>query len=314
MHLSVVICTWNRAAWLDRTLTEMRHLRVPPGITWELLVVNNQCTDATDDIIARHADWLPLRRLFEPLQGLSHARNAAIQAAHGDLILWTDDDVLVDGDWLAAYVEAARRWPAAAYFGGLIVPLYEEKPPRWVEENLRLLDGVLVIRDLGPLEAPFGAREHPFGANMAFRRRVFEDVAFDPSLGRSGQQCILGEEVALIARLRDQGLQGVWVPAAKVRHLVGAQRMTREYLWRYNLGYGRTSVRTDGVPRGRLLGGAPRWLYGQYAVLLWRYHYERLLRRPTWVGNFIRAARTRGMIAESRLCTAATQRPALTCG
>jgi GT2 family glycosyltransferase len=314
MQISVVICTWNRAAWLHRTLTEMHRLRVPPGVDWELLVVNNNCDDDTDEVLARHAAALPLRRLFEHRQGLSHARNTAIQAARGELILWTDDDVLVDAGWLTAYVDAARRWPAAAYFGGLIKPLYEAPPPQWVEDNLRLLEGVLVIRDLGSVEAPFGVRESPFGANMAFRRGVLDDQAFDPSLGRNGQACLLGEEVALVARLRAQGLQGVWVPSAKVRHLVGAQRTTREYLWSYNLGYGRTSVRMDGVPPGRLLNGAPRWLYAHYAALLWRYHYERLFGRPTWVGSFIRAARTRGMIAECRVRAASGPQPTLSCG
>src|SRR5262245_31774006 len=111
MKVSVAICTWNRAALLDQTLAEMSNLRIPSGVDWELLVVNNNCTDATDEIIARHADRIPVRRLFESRQGHSHARNCAIEASSGELILWTDDDVLVDSNWLAAYVAAAESHP-----------------------------------------------------------------------------------------------------------------------------------------------------------------------------------------------------------
>src|SRR4051812_4932182 len=111
IRVTVAICTWNRSALLDRTLTSMRHLVIPEGVEWEILVVNNNCTDDTDDVLSRHFAGLPLRRVFEPRQGLSNARNAAIDVAAGELICWTDDDVLVDPGWLSAYVEAASRWP-----------------------------------------------------------------------------------------------------------------------------------------------------------------------------------------------------------
>ena len=116
VSVTVAICTWNRAPLLDRTLVEMRKLRIPPGVEWELLVMNNNCTDNTDQVIARHADHLPIRRLFEPKQGLSNARNCTVRAAEGEFLLWTDDDVLVDPKWLESYVDAVQRWPTASVF------------------------------------------------------------------------------------------------------------------------------------------------------------------------------------------------------
>src|SRR5438105_3257885 len=106
MQVTVAICTWNRARLLDQTLTRMRELAVPTGLSWELLVVNNNCTDDTDAIIAKHADALPIRRLLETKQGLSNARNCALENMRGELLIWTDDDVLVDEGWLRAYVDA----------------------------------------------------------------------------------------------------------------------------------------------------------------------------------------------------------------
>src|SRR5262245_24832825 len=131
-QITVAVCTWNRAKLLEQSLASMRRLRVPSGHDWELLVVDNNCTDDTDAVLRSYAGCLPLRRLFEPTPGKSHAANLALAHARGELILWTDDDVMVDPDWLSAYAGAAARWPDVAYFGGRIVPLFEAPPPRWL--------------------------------------------------------------------------------------------------------------------------------------------------------------------------------------
>ncbi|HMO35190.1 MAG TPA: glycosyltransferase [Gemmatales bacterium] len=81
MKVTGAICTWNRAKLLDQTLERMKCLEIPEGITWELLIVNNICTDNTDEIIEKHSLTLPIKRLFEPKQGLSNARNCAVESA-----------------------------------------------------------------------------------------------------------------------------------------------------------------------------------------------------------------------------------------
>ncbi len=103
MHISVVICTWNRADELRTTLDSLTQLVIPPGCTWELIVVNNGCTDETNAVIAEFEARLPIRSLFEGELGLSRARNRRAAAAQGDLILFTDDDVTVEAGWLEAY-------------------------------------------------------------------------------------------------------------------------------------------------------------------------------------------------------------------
>src|SRR6266481_662849 len=118
---TVAICTWNRAASLLQTLRSLTSID-PPNSPWELLVVNNHCTDETEDVLDRLQQELPLRRVFEAKPGVSQARNAAIQHAHGNYIIWTDDDVIVDKDWLCAYERAVNRWPEAAVFGGPVRP------------------------------------------------------------------------------------------------------------------------------------------------------------------------------------------------
>jgi hypothetical protein len=73
MRISVVICTFNRASLLERTLGHMSVILAPENVDWELVVVNNNCTDNTDDVIAKFSDRLPIRRVIEEQQGLSNA-------------------------------------------------------------------------------------------------------------------------------------------------------------------------------------------------------------------------------------------------
>jgi glycosyltransferase involved in cell wall biosynthesis len=89
----------------------MTRLRIPRGAEWEILVVNNNCNDNTDEVIASFANRLPVQRVFEATPGHSHARNRAVTEAAGDLIVWTDDDVLVDPNWLTGYAEALPPTP-----------------------------------------------------------------------------------------------------------------------------------------------------------------------------------------------------------
>src|SRR5262245_7107364 len=133
MRVTVAICTWNRATSLERTLEQMQRLVIPDAVKWELLVVNNACTDNTNAVIDRFTGRLPIRQLLEPRMGQSRARNTAIRESTGELIVWTDDDVLVDPDWLAAIVRSARSSGADFVFGRS-VPKWPGTAPQWYSD------------------------------------------------------------------------------------------------------------------------------------------------------------------------------------
>jgi len=308
MKLTVAVCTWNRAELLDRTLAAMQDLAVPPGIDWELLVVNNNCTDNTDEVIARHEGKLPIRRLFERQQGLSRARNRATAEARGDLILWTDDDVLVEPDWLAEYAKAAREWPEAAFFGGTVDPWFAVRPPRWVEKSLHRLGPPFAVRQLGPDTRRIGPGDDlPFGANMATRRSVLGAEPFAPHLGRCGTASVLGEESDVMRRLLGEGHHGVWVGPARVRHYVPAERLTLKYLWDYFSGSGRSRVRQNLYADTKTLWGAPRWVIRRHCAARVQCWLLAGFRGAAWFRAFSRAAYTWGIIRESRAVRRETQ-------
>jgi glucosyl-dolichyl phosphate glucuronosyltransferase len=302
MKLTVAICTWNRAKLLDQTLASMRQLVIPGGVEWELLVVNNNSTDGTDEVLSRHAGQLPLRRLFEPQQGVTFAKNKAVANTSGDLLVWTDDDVLVDPAWLKSYVDAASRWPTALYFGGMVKPRFEVSPPRWLTANLQDFEGLLVIRDLGNQERMLLGEEYPYGANMAFRAEALPDVRFQANLGRKAGEYVGGEETEVFQRLRQKGCPGLWVPSSRVTHFIPKKRMSTDFLWHFYHGMGRTEVRLKwwNPHEGKSLWGAPRWWYRHFlqswaaSWLLW------LTGRTSWAKSYTEAARFAGILAEVR--------------
>jgi len=254
MDITVAICTWNRAKLLDATLAQMRKLRIPQGLSWELLVVNNRCADETDEIIAKHSVHLPLRRLYEEKQGQTHARNRALAAARGELLIWTDDDVLVDEGWLESYHQAASAWPDAAFFGGTIHAWYESPPPAWVENNKRLLRGVLALIHYDNEARPFAQGEEPIGASMGFRLKALKQYGFDVAWGHVGNQVGGGEDSELVQRMMRAGLLGVYVGSAIVHHWVPQARMTYRYVWKWCFHHGALVARIGRLGRRRIFG------------------------------------------------------------
>lgn len=282
---------------LDKTLERMQELHIPGGIAWELLIVNNNCTDHTDEVIARHVAKLPIKRLLETKQGLSNARNCAVEAASGDLLIWTDDDVLVDKEWLAEYAYASIERPECAFFGGLIEPWFEDEPPGWLKEALESVDVAFAVRDFGDESFEYTLGRIPFGANFAIRTAVQRKYRYDPHLGRIGQGMLGGDETTVIDAMLQDGLSGMYLPKAVVQHFIPRSRQTIKYLRSYYGGHGQLMYRSYRSENQPNLLGKPRWLWRSWLVAEFKYRFHRLVSPPrTWVEDLKQAATWRGFL------------------
>ena len=298
MRLTVVICTWNRAALLRQTLASISQLRVPDGVQWELLVVNNNSTDETEQAIASWAGRLPLRMLVEPRPGKSHALNRAVRDAAGDYILFTDDDVLVSPDWIQAYCEAFRADPDAAVFGGPIVPWFAGDPPAWLVRTFRQIEYAYAALDLGDAPVQFGGHDVPFGANMALRAREQRGYQYNPELGPRPGSGLRGEEITLVKAMLAAGARGWWVPGARVRHYIPPERQTTAHVREWYRGWGNYLARTEPRPPGPRLFGRPLWLWREVLGAELRYRVGRVLSPPeVWVEALKQAGTARGRFA-----------------
>ncbi|MBV9928475.1 MAG: glycosyltransferase family 2 protein [Acidobacteria bacterium] len=285
MRFTVAVCTWNRAALLSRALERLARVQQPAG-EWELLVVNNNSDDDTERVLDSFESRLPLRRAFEPEQGLSHARNRAVEQAAGEYIVWTDDDALVGENWLAAYGRAVERYPDAAFFGGPIRPRFEGTPPRWLSSAWREVGVAFAARDLGEEPFELAVGRLPFGANYVIRAREQRQFPYDPALGRRRDGGAVGEETAVLRAVLAAGGTGRWVPDAPVEHWIPKERQTTRYLREYYALQGKTFVKTDAGPL-RLWCGI---LYAESAYAL-----ARLGGDPRrWLKPLVKASLLRG--------------------
>jgi glycosyltransferase involved in cell wall biosynthesis len=236
LPVSVVICTFNRSASLAHTL---RSLVAQQNVVWqglEVLVVDNNSTDETTRVVDQFQDLLPIKRIFESSQGLSFARNRALAEARGDWVLFTDDDVVLSENWLAAYIAALTQAQQFGFAGGRILPQWAGKPPRWFKgERLALLDGVLVWYDLGGevrellIDDPI-----PFGASFAVSGALAKKVgSFRVDLGVRGRDSGRGEETEWMMRALQAGARGLYVGNAMCWHVVDPHRLTFNALLRY---------------------------------------------------------------------------------
>lgn len=263
-EVTVAICTWNRRSLLEQTLTSMEKLRVG-DIQWELIVIDNGSSDDTAGAVRGWMDRasLPLRYVLEPKLGLSNARNRALLEARADWVLFADDDVLVDLEWLSAFKAASERYPQAGAIGGRVDPWFVEKPDVEMSQAFPALADGFCAMNFGPEDQVVPAGMFLGGGNFAVRISA-ADLTFEVNLGRRGRDLIGGEENVFQARLRQAGLDVIWWPAMRLQHYVDPKRMTLSYLRPLYLNLGRDSVRMNGIPKGARIAGVPRWLLRSY--------------------------------------------------
>ena len=297
MHLTVAICTRNRCVSLGNTLASLTRLRVPDGLSWDVVVADNGSRDATASMIARFAEALPINALDVPEVGKSNALNAVVQRVTGEFVLWIDDDVVVDTDWLHAYHSAFRNWPSDAFFGGPIAPVFEGPSPIWLTGALRQVGNAYAALDLGMEMIPLGVDALPFGANWAVRLSEQRRHLYDPRLGPRGELQFYGEEWAVMQAMLATGASGRWVPAARVQHVIPQTRQSIGYLRRYYVGNGRSLSLVRRSDNEAVLYGRPRWLWREAIAQELAYRLRRVYARPDrWSEHLRRASVAWGML------------------
>lgn len=294
---TVLIATRDRAASLERTLGSLADQKIE-GRGWELIVVDNGSRDETQRLLAAWGEALPLRVLDVPRPGKSHALNEGLVHAKGELIVFTDDDVQVAPTWLADLIEAARRCPEAAIFGGPIEPVFPEETPPWIAAP----SFVLASEAFGrlPAQAEGIGETLPYGANMALRARLLDRHCFDGRVGPRGtRNYVQGSEYDLLLRLRSEGERAYHVPSATVRHFILPHQV--EWSWLLGraerIGRGSARIKRKRVPQ-TVFGWLPLWLRRVGAE--WRALRARSLSEPDRFDRVQRAHYWRGYVAEAR--------------
>jgi len=234
--VDVVICTYNNAAGLDRTLRALGRSRPPQG-RWGVLVVDNNSTDETQQVVQRHrrSGALPsLQCVEETRQGLTWARLGGVTSTTAPWIAFVDDDCIVDEGWVERTVDFARAHPGAGGFGGRVVLDHELD----IRPVLRTYGWAFAEQDLGDEVRPVDCL---VGAGMVLSRTALEECGWvdEPLLSdRVGQKLVSGGDVELALRVASTGRPLWYVPECEIRHEIPARRTTRDYLVRIITGLG----------------------------------------------------------------------------
>lgn len=219
MTVSIIICTHNRCQSLAKTLDSVSGVAVPSGWDVELLLVDNASTDSTWDIISsyHHSDIIVRGlRFYEP--GKAGALNHAIKNSDSDVLLFTDDDVLLPRNWIEGMCQPILRDAADAVAGG--ITLADSLRKSWITARHRAI--LASTETISESES-----DRLVGANMAISRSVFELIpGFDPELGpgRLG----LAEDSLLSKQIQHAGLRLISAFDTVVVHTPDESRVTRD--------------------------------------------------------------------------------------
>jgi len=295
-HVSIVVSTYNRCEQLRHALPALV-AQSTDDLVCELIVVDNNSTDATRSVIKRFVQSgdTNVHCAFEPRQGLSYGRNTGIARAKAPLIAFTDDDVRPAPDWAVRIKRCFDEHPEADFIGGKVLPRWRVQPPAWLTRDhwspLALLDygdQPFVVDPKTPLCL--------VGANLAFRRAVFDRLGmFSPEMQRVKDGIGSAEDYDMHLRVWSAGGKGLYAPDVVVTADVEADRVTKSYHRKWYAGNGGFSARMRlkelmSSPEGNLISectqasrlfGVPGFVYVELLRSLARWAKAALLRQES---------------------------------
>src|SRR5262245_4162317 len=297
MDVSVIVPTHNRAASLDRLLTDLTAQR--DEVAFEILVADNGSIDETRWVVGRHAAFDPrVRYLHESRRGASCARNHGIAAAVAPILAFIDDDVRPRHDWVRSIVAAFAAHPEVDCIGGRVEPRWPCPPPRWLTPDHWAPLAVQINRG----ESRYIDRDHASAclitANFACRAQVVADV------GSFAPEYLRDEDREFNLRMWRAGKRGLYVDSVVAFAEVQPERLVKRYHRRWyrvtgashaRLRY-RDTIDPDGrlddrmIERGRSWWGVPGFLYREFAG-----------HATSWIGNVLTARLDRAFVDECRL-------------
>ena len=228
--LSVIICTYNRAKYIGPLLKSIAANDLAKE-EYEILLVDNNCTDNTREICESYSAKNPdvqFRYTIEPEQGLSAAKNRGIKEAKGDILVFIDDDALVDTWYLRTYAEWLESHPETMACGGPIEPLYETAEPTWMTPYTKALLTAWMNYGDDVREYPKG--RYPGGGNAAYRKVVFEQVGlFNTALGRKGGNLMGSEEKDIFDKMHALNMQVLYLPTPVLHHIIPQAKLESDY-------------------------------------------------------------------------------------
>lgn len=245
--VTIIICTYNRAAYIDLCLTAIQRQTLPAD-RYRIMVVDNNSPDNTREVVERYqANGLPVDYFFEEKQGLSYARNRGLAESDTEFLLFLDDDAIMSTDSMTALQTYLEGNPDATIVGGRAIIQYPNGKPEWVTSKVEAWMGSY---DYGAQEIPVNEDtikqklvRLPIGCCFLVKRSLLEELGgFKPSLGRVGKKMLAGEETLIGLKALEQGGKITYLPSVYVDHMIEPHWVDREFLANKTYFYGISDI------------------------------------------------------------------------
>ena len=222
-QISAIICTHNRDRYLGAAIDSLLRQDFED---YEVVVVDNASSDRTREVVEARLSHPKLKYVYEPVTGLSVARNTGANTAQSPILAYLDDDAVASPQWLRVLDQAYQQQEKLAVAGGKVTLIWPEgvEPPRWLSPGLA---GNLGAYDLGDqILSITNPGLTPRGLNYSIRRTFLDQIGgFDPNLGRVGKRLLSNEELHMTELALKGGWQVAYLPEALVAHNVAAERV-----------------------------------------------------------------------------------------
>ncbi|MCU0285428.1 MAG: glycosyltransferase family 2 protein [Acidobacteria bacterium] len=236
--ISVVVCCYNSAAVIVPTMQALSAQLIPTGINYEVVLVDNNCTDNT--VHLAKDTWknspIPLHITRESRPGLIYARENGVFKANYDILLFVDDDNILEPDWVERLVDMFSRRPEVGAIGGYIEPLFaiEEneqwEKPAWFEK----FSGMYACTP--PHENPgiSAFKQTLYGAGLSVRTQVIRNI-FNSALplfmvGKTKDTLSRGEDSEICLRIALMGWKLWYEKSLAMKHYLLKRRVNWEYV------------------------------------------------------------------------------------
>jgi glycosyltransferase involved in cell wall biosynthesis len=250
MDITVAIPTYNGAARLPEVFRQLQRQLQTEAIEWEILVVDNNSSDCTQEVIANFQATMPhLRWCREPMQGAGFARRCAFRNARGELVAFLDDDTIPDKRWVSAVAQFAETHPQAGAYASRVHADYAAPPP----PNFDRIEAFLAITERGdqPLLYRKNSRLLPPSAGLVVRKSVWQQYVPNEMIlsGRTERSMLTGEDLEMLSYIQVSPWEIWYNPAMEITHKIPAARLDKKYLIPFmrGVGLGRYVIRTSGT-------------------------------------------------------------------
>lgn len=260
--ISIVFSTFNGEQTLATMLDAIIKLDTN-NICYELIVIDNNSTDGTSNILTSYQNKMPLKILFEYKKGKNHALNKALKYIKGDIIIFTDDDIIPKKDWLLKIHEVTNLHPSFDIFGGKIIPHWTSQPQPWNTDWIS--QGIVYAITSDKNHSGKIGAQFIWGPNMIIRRKIFDaGYKFDTNIGPNGTSTYtMGSETSFTLMLEQSGYKCWFEPSIAVKHIIRNNQMSQKWVLARAIRFGKGEAKKNPLTKENctFFLKAPRYLY-----------------------------------------------------